>query len=224
MRSLPKTPLLSSIKFPCFRTDTKPLGGILRKLRSAVSSTFLSFCLLCTFSMGNVARARANQGSSSQPEIVSSRIKSNARISGRQAIKAASGNADTFHGKTSRKVNVDFIIAQSSPGDAAIKKKEKKSVTLAKQINRKSREVEKSLSNDLFEFEKEAEQEVKQSWDSLTGSMKGERSDNFIFHSLGIICLQIYRTACSECCCLSYRCLYELIVLNLAAWRAAPSR
>jgi hypothetical protein len=137
--------------------------------------------------MGNVARARENQGISSQPEIVSKRIKSNAKMSGRQAIKATPENADTFHGKTSRKVNVDFIIAQSSPGDAAVKKNEKKSVTLAKQINRKSREVEKSLSNDLFEFEKEAEQEVKQSWDSLTGSMKGERNDNFIFHSLRII-------------------------------------
>jgi hypothetical protein len=187
MRSLLKTPLFSSVKFPFFRTDTKPFGGILKKLRSAVSTTFLSLYLLCTFSIGNAARARANEGNPIQPEIVSSRIKSNAKISGRQTTKASSENAVIHHCKTTRKVNVDLIIAQSSPGDAAAKKKEKKSVTLAKQINRKSREVEKSLSNDLFEFEKEAEQEVKQSWDSLTGSMKGEKSDNFIFHSLRII-------------------------------------
>lgn len=187
MRSLSKSSLFSSVKLPCFRTDTKPFGGILKKVRSAVSSTFLSFCLLCTFSLGNVAKARANQGISSQPEIASSRIKSNAKISGRQAISASSKCSDNHHSKTTRKVNVDIIIAQSSSSDVASKKKEKKSVTLAKQINRKSREVEKSLSNDLFEFEKEAEQEVKQSWDSLTGSMKGEISDNFIFSPLRFI-------------------------------------
>lgn len=162
------------MKFPCFGTDPKPFGGILKRVRSKLSSSFLSFCLLCTFSMGNVARARAHQGISSQPELVSSRTKSNAEKSGRQALKASTKSSDIHHGKITRKVNVEIIIAQSSPGDSAIKKTEKKSVSFAKQINRKSREVEKSLTNDLFEFEKEAEHEVKQSWDSLTGSMKGE--------------------------------------------------
>lgn len=71
------------------------------------------------------------------------------------------------------KVEVEFIVAQADVTKTPSIAKEKKTVRIAKEINRKSKEVEKSLSKDLFEFEKEAEQEVKQSWNSLTGSMKG---------------------------------------------------
>lgn len=84
-------------------------------------------------------------------------------------------NAHTHNVKNKRmsKVEVEFIVAQADVTKTPSVTKEKKTVRIAKEINRKSKEVEKSLSKDLFEFEKEAEQEVKQSWNSLTGSMKG---------------------------------------------------
>lgn len=190
MARLKKTPIFSFLKYNRFRSEKKTFSGIFKKVRTTVSSTFLSFCLLCTFSMGNMARA--NSGTSSQSKTVASQIKSKVTASGRKVTEAALKNSDIHHGKVSRKVSIDIVIAQGTPGGAIIKKTEKKSVSLAKQINRKSREVEKSLSNDLFEFEKEAEQEVKQSWDSLTGSMKGERSDDLTFYSLIIIIRNYY--------------------------------
>ena len=84
-------------------------------------------------------------------------------------------NAHSHHSKSKgkSKVELEFVVAQADVTKSPSTTKEKKTVRIAKEINRKSKEVEKSLSKDLFEFEKEAEEEVKQSWNSLTGSMKG---------------------------------------------------
>ena len=128
-----------------------------------------------SISLGN---AGAIQGLGSQPRTVSRKsaalTTSNSKPSERQKQEIIS-NAHTHHSNSKgiRKVEVDFIVAQADATITPSTTQERKTVRIAKEINRKSKEVEKSLSKDLFEFEKEAEQEVKQSWNSLTGSMKG---------------------------------------------------
>lgn len=155
-------------KAPSERRNSVSLFG---KIRSKFLASFLSLFLVVTCSIKNIASARAHQPSSSQSKLTSKKVRKsqNADAVNHGTIESESGS----HSKINRKVAVEFIVAKNDAVGAAAKKIERKSATLAKQINRKSREVEKALSNDISEFEKEAGQEVKQSWESLTGSMKG---------------------------------------------------
>lgn len=145
--------------------------GSFSKMRSKLLASFFSFFLVVTCSLKNIATAGAHQPYSSQSKLTSKKLSKSQIV---DAVNHGTTESESrSDNKLTRKVAVEFIVAKNDPVGAAAKKIERKSATLAKQINRKSREVEKALSNDLSEFEKEAGQEVKQSWESLTGSMKG---------------------------------------------------
>ena len=157
-------------------TKKDAVASLMKTVRSSILSFLVSVCLLFSISSGFVG---ASQGLASQPKTAS---RKSAPATAASELKPSERkkqeivpNARTHHsiGKGMSKVEVEFIIAQGDVAKTPSTTKERKTVRLAKEINRKSKQVEKSLSKDLFEFEKEAEEEVKQSWKSLTGSMKG---------------------------------------------------
>lgn len=158
------------------RTNKDAVASLMKTVRSSILSFLVSVCLLFSISSGFVG---ASQGLASQPRTVSRKsapatATSEVKPSERKKQEIVS-NARTHRSisKGVSKVEVELIIAQADVVKIPSATKERKTVRLAKEINRKSKQVEKSLSKDLFEFEKEAEEEVKQSWKSLTGSMKG---------------------------------------------------
>lgn len=158
------------------RTNKDAVASLMKTVRSSILSFLVSVCLLFSISPGFVG---ACQGLASQPRTASRKsapatATSEVKPSERKKQEIVS-NARTHHSisKGMSKVEVELIIAQADVVKTPSAAKEGKTVRLAKEINRKSKQVEKSLSKDLFEFEKEAEEEVKQSWKSLTGSMKG---------------------------------------------------
>jgi hypothetical protein len=172
--NLAKFRLLSHNVGDYLRTNRVAVTSLWKTVRSSLLSFLFSLCLLFTIPSGN---AGASQGLASQPRTASRKsalTTSNLKTSERQQQETLS-NAHTQNVKDKRmsKVEVEFVVAEADVTKTPSVTKEKKTVRIAKEINRKSKEVEKSLSKDLFEFEKEAEQEVKQSWNSLTGSMKG---------------------------------------------------
>lgn len=163
-------------------TDKDAVASLMKTVRSSILSFLVSVCLLFSISSGSVG---ASQGLASQP-----------RTASRKSAQEIVPNARTHHSisKGMSKVEVEFIIAQGDVVKTPSTTKERKTVRLAKEINRKSKQVEKSLSKDLFEFEKEAEEEVKQSWKSLTGSMKGMIRIIYLIRGISVEkkCYQIF--------------------------------
>lgn len=123
----------------------------------AVLSSFLVF----TFGMGsNSMRAGANTGSMKHSQL---------KNKGNQQSAVKNSN--------SKKVNVEFIVSKSTVKKSPISTLAHASPvkkSFEQKINEKSAAAEKSITNDIFDFEKEAHFEVKQSLDNLADSMKGQ--------------------------------------------------
>ena len=159
---------------------------LLKKMKSVIISSVISFFLLFSFSMGNVMNARASSGISGPNSA-----KAITKINKKELLNAVVNSKNSLQ-KSKKIVNVEFIIANGaavsanahdSHGNHEKPVKSVKKVT--RKINRKRNKNGKnqhSLSDDLYDFEQEAEHEVKQSWESLTGSMKGQE---MLFFFLG---------------------------------------
>ena len=141
------------------------------KFRSSVATTIVSFFLLFTVCLGNIISARATSG-----QVAASYSTSSTKIinSKKEAIQNQGSNSNLQ--KICNIVDVEIIAANHvSVNDKANKGTEKPVAKVAKKAYKRNRNNAKSLSNDLLELGGEAEHEVKQSWESLTGSMKGNR-------------------------------------------------
>ena len=150
----------------CMLKGIVDLKETAKKARKAFMSIVVSLFLLVSFSMGNVVNAREN--GASVGNTISSRKSNSYNSRGGSSYRTSTSNDQI----SSRTVEVEIVASGSSV--KVNKPVEKKPSQLKKAYKRKKNQ--KSLTNDLYELEQEAEYEVKQSWDSLTGSMKGEDS------------------------------------------------
>ena len=144
----------------------KDISEFAKKTKRAFISSIVSLFLLFSFSLGNVVSARAS--SASVGNSISS-TKSNSDSKGENKYRSANSKKQI----SNRRVEVEIVASGSSV--KSIKATEKKPSQHKKAYKRKKNQ--NSLTNDLYELEQEAEFEVKQSWDSLTGSMKGEDTE-----------------------------------------------
>lgn len=140
-----------------------------KKTRTSVVTSIVSFFLLVSFSLGNAVSARAS------PEGVASYSTSSTKVIPKMN-EGDSTKMDVNDKKFSRTVDVEFIVAShAGVDDKASKATGKTAAKVVRKAYKRNKNNPKSLSNDLYELGGEAEHEVKQSWESLTGSMKGER-------------------------------------------------
>ena len=147
------------------------LKTITHKFRSSVATSIVSFFLLFTVCLGNIISARATSGQMAASYSTSSTKMINSK---KEAVQNQGSNIKCR--KISKIVDVEIVAANHvSVHDKANKGTEKPVVKVAKKAYKRNRNNAKSLSNDLLELGGEAEHEVKQSWESLTGSMKGSR-------------------------------------------------
>ena len=147
------------------------LKTISSNIRSSVVTSIVSFFLLFTVTLGNVVSARATSG-----QVAASYSTSLTKIIDVKKEAIHNQESKMNFQKISNIVDVEVVASNhGSVHDKASKGTEKPAGKVAKKAYKRNRNNPKSLSNDLLELGGEAEHEVKQSWESLTGSMKGDR-------------------------------------------------
>jgi hypothetical protein len=162
--------------------------GIKRALergRLAVLTSFIFFAV----SMSSTVKAAARTGSGSITRSTSQSKHHNQLSKTSISNKIIHKKVDIeiiILNKADKKNEIPFmksfinsVVAHANP--AASRSSQSKESTVKKIIKqvkystRSKKEKEKSIANDLLDFEKEAEQEVKQSLDGLADSLKGEK-------------------------------------------------